>query len=45
MQQLKQLMADLDSNPQQFPTLGIIYAFLTSFDIDNDFKQIIASRW
>ena len=45
LQQLKQLMADLDSNPQQFPTLGIVYAFLTSFDIDNDLKRIIASRW
>ena len=45
LQQLKQLMADLDSNPQQFPTLGIVYAFLTSFDIDYDFKRIIASRW
>ena len=45
LQQLKQLMADLDRNPQQFPTLGIVYAFLTSFDIDNDLKRIIASRW
>jgi len=45
IQQLKQLMAHLDSNPQQFPTLGIFYGFLTSFDIDNDLKRIIASRW
>lgn len=45
IQQLKQLMEDPGSNPQQFPTLGIVYAFLTSFDIDSDFKPIIASRW
>ncbi|KAL9957257.1 hypothetical protein ACROYT_G038871 [Oculina patagonica] len=44
IQQLKQLMAELDTNPQQFPTLGIVYAFLTSFDIDSDVKQIITSR-
>lgn len=45
IQQLKQLMEGMGSNPQQFPTLGIVYAFLTSFDIDSDFKPIIASRW
>lgn len=45
IQQLKQLMEDPGSNPQQFPTLGIVYAFLTSFDIDSDFKPMIASRW
>ena len=45
MQQLKQLMTDLDANNQQFPTLGILYAFVTSFDIDRENKPMIASRW
>ncbi|XP_068673464.1 meiosis-specific with OB domain-containing protein-like [Montipora capricornis] len=44
MQQLKQLMTDLDANNQQFPTLGILYAFVTSFDIDRENKPMIASR-
>ena len=45
IQQLKQLMADLDNNTQQFPTLGILYAFVTSFDIDREDKPMVASRW
>lgn len=45
IQQLKQLMAELENTSQQIPTFGIVYACLTSFDIDSDVKQVIASRW
>ena len=45
VQQLKQLMAELENTSQQIPTFGIVYACLTSFDIDSDVKQVIASRW
>ena len=38
-------MAELDNSTQQIPTFGIVYACLTSFDIDSDVKQVIASRW
>lgn len=38
-------MAELDNSTQQIPTFGIAYACLTSFDIDSDVKQVIASRW
>lgn len=44
VQQLKQLMAELENTSQQIPTFGIVYACLTSFDIDSDVKQVIASR-
>lgn len=45
IQQLKQLMTEMDSNTQQVPTLGIVFAFVTSFDIDREDKPMVASRW
>lgn len=45
VQQLKQLMSEADNSLQQSPTLGIVYAFVTSFDIDRDGKPIVISRW
>ncbi|XP_067044393.1 meiosis-specific with OB domain-containing protein-like [Acropora muricata] len=44
IQQLKKLMKDPDVSTQQLPTFGILYAFVTSFDIDRDNRPIIASR-
>ena len=45
VQQLKQLMSEAENSLQPSPTMGIVYAFVTSFDIDRDEKPIVTSRW
>lgn len=45
VQQFKQLMSEAENSLQPSPTIGIVYAFVTSFDIDRDEKPIVTSRW
>lgn len=45
VQQLKQLTSEAENSLQSSPTMGIVYAFVTSFDIDRDEKPIVTSRW
>ncbi|KAM7432715.1 hypothetical protein ABFA07_016895 [Porites harrisoni] len=44
VQQLKQLMSEAENSLQPSPIMGIVYAFVTSFDIDRDEKPIVTSR-
>lgn len=45
VKQVKELLAKADDTSVQQECMGILYGFLTQFDLDNGMASFIVTRW